>query len=354
MKKMLTAIVMVIMMLASTASASVKTIDAYGAYQMGENDSIASAKTGAKNDALRHAAEQAGVYVRAYSKTQNYQLTDDEVEVVATNVMKVKSTEYTQYYANDTLIYYVHVVVTVDDSKFSSLIKSEKKRLELERALAVEKERNKDIKSMQLQHGTDVSTETELVMDTAYIARGDYSKAVINLCIMINGRAGYAPARAYYLRSVAYLATKRYSEALADITKAISIEGNSPLYYTQEALVRLAISQQYMDGGQYSQAKSQWYLAETKADTAMSFKRNYYPALYARSIARYMQDTIRKSVNDSEAAVKKGGRGLSYIENFNSYIHAQYNGRHKHMARQDVMDFLKEGAVGIMNMKNHK
>ena len=50
------------------AMAKTQTIEATGSYQMGENDSIASAKKNAKEDAMRIAAEQAGVYVRSYSK----------------------------------------------------------------------------------------------------------------------------------------------------------------------------------------------------------------------------------------------------------------------------------------------
>lgn len=346
---------MMLMLLSSTSLAAIQMIKAEGSYQMGENDSIAYAKEGAKNDALRYAAEQAGVFIRAYSKTKNFQMTDDEIEVVAANVMKIKKCEYEQEYLNNTLVFHAHVVVTVDDSKFDSIIKHEKKRLELEEALEKEKERNKDIKNLQIQHGTkDISTETELLMNSVLISKAEYTKALFNLSGMIKTRDGIVPARAYYLRSIVYFNTEKYNEALSDIGKAIAIDGNNPLYYVHEALIRLAISQLYVSWGQQSQAKSQYFLAETKCDTALTFKRNYWPALYCRSISRYLRDTIRKSVDDSESAIKHGGRGISYVENFNAYINAQYKGRHKHMAKQNVIDFLKEGVNGLMDIKGLK
>lgn len=352
MKKLFVIIVIAMTFISSVALAKVQTLTADGTYQMGENDSIASSKEGAKNDALRHAAEQAGVYVRSYSKTKNYQMTDDEIEVVATNVVKIKKCEYEQEYINNTLVFHAHIVVTVDDSKFDSLIKSEKKRMELEKALEKEQERNKDIKNLQIQHGVgDISTETDLIINTSYIAKKEYSKAIVGLTSMIKSRSGIAPARTYYLRSIAYFNTDRFNEALTDISYAITIEGNNPLYYVQEAMIRLALAQQYIDYDEYSQAKSQYFLAETKCDTALQFNRKYWAALYVRSISKYLQDTIRKSVNDSELAIKRGGRGISYVENFNAYIHAQYKGRHKHMAKQDVMDFLTEGVNGLMEYK---
>ena len=348
-------IVLILLFFSSVSFAATQTIEADGSYQMGENDSIASAKEGAKNDALRHAAEQAGVYIRAYSKTQNLQMTDDEIEVVAANVMKVKKCDYIQEYINNTLVFHAHVVVTVDDSKFDSIIKHEKKNLKLKEELEQEKERNKDIKNLQIQHGTeDIPTETELLLNTVLITKAEYTKALFNLSGMIKTRNGIVPARAYYLRSIVYFDMERYNEALSDISKAITIDASNPLYYVQEGLIRLAIAQQYLDWNQKGEAKGQLFLAETKCDTALEFNKKYWPAFYCRSISRYLQTTIRKSVSDSEMAIKRGGRGISYVENFNSYINAQYKGRHKHMAKQDVMIFLKEGVNGLMDFKDKK
>ena len=353
-KKLWTLVLLVMIFVSSGAFASVQTITADGVYQMGENDSISLAKEGAKNDALRHAAEQAGVYIRAYSKTKNYQITDDEIQVIAASVMKVKQCDYDQEYINNTLVFHAHVVVTVDDSKFNSIIKSEKKRLELEDALKREQERNKDIKNLQIQHGSaDISTETELLLNTTLIAKGEYSKAMFNLSGMINTRNGIVPARIYYLRSIAYYNLWKYNEALSDISRAVTIDGTNPLYYTQEALIRLAISQQSIYWKQYREAKSQYFLAEAKCDIALQLNKKYWAAYYARSMSRYLQDTIRKSVNDSELAIKHGGRGISYVENFSAYIHAQYKGRHKHIAEQGIFPFLTEGINGLMNLTDN-
>ena len=348
-------IVLILLFFSSVSFAATQTIEADGSYQMDENDSIASAKEGAKNDALRHAAEQAGVYIRAYSKTQNLQMTDDEIEVVAANVMKVKKCDYEQEYINNTLVFHAHVVVTVDDSKFDSIIKHEKKNLKLKEELEQEKERNKDIKNLQIQHGTeDIPTETELLLNTVLITKAEYTKALFNLSGMIKTRNGIVPARAYYLRSIVYFDMERYNEALSDISKAITIDASNPLYYVQEGLIRLAIAQQYLDWNQKGEAKSQFFLAETKCDTALEFNKKYWPAFYCRSISRYLQKTIRKSVSDSEMAIKRGGRGVSYVENFYSYINSQYKGRHKHMAKENVISFLKEGVNGLMDFKDKK
>ena len=56
---------------------------------MGENDSPKIAKDAARQEAMRAAVEKAGVYVESYSKTQNMQLTEDDVKVISGAVLKV-------------------------------------------------------------------------------------------------------------------------------------------------------------------------------------------------------------------------------------------------------------------------
>ena len=90
------------------AEARTQTIEATGVYQMGENDTIATAKENAKKAALRAAAERAGVFVRSYSKTKNLKLTDDQVEVISMQTMQVKNCTFMQDYTNNTLV--IHAV----------------------------------------------------------------------------------------------------------------------------------------------------------------------------------------------------------------------------------------------------
>lgn len=100
------------------ALARTQTIQATGVYQMGENDSIAAAKEGARKDAMCNAAEQAGVYVRSYSKIRNLKLTDDQVEVISIQTMQVKDCQYTQDYRNNTLVIHASIEATIDDADF--------------------------------------------------------------------------------------------------------------------------------------------------------------------------------------------------------------------------------------------
>ena len=64
-------------------------IVAEGQYVMGDGDTREIAKDKAVKDAMRIAIEKAGVYVESCSKAQNYELTDDQVRMVAAGCIKV-------------------------------------------------------------------------------------------------------------------------------------------------------------------------------------------------------------------------------------------------------------------------
>ena len=87
-------IVLILTLMISCFSAGVclavpQTITASGAYVMGENDSPKIAKDAARQEAMRSAVEKAGVYVESYSRTQNMELTADDVRVISGAVLKV-------------------------------------------------------------------------------------------------------------------------------------------------------------------------------------------------------------------------------------------------------------------------
>jgi tetratricopeptide (TPR) repeat protein len=66
-----------------------KEIIAEGEYVMGAGETMAIAEERAMKKAAQNAAEEAGAFVKSYSKVQNMTLTEDVVEVVANHAMKI-------------------------------------------------------------------------------------------------------------------------------------------------------------------------------------------------------------------------------------------------------------------------
>ena len=60
-----------------------------GAYVMSEGENLGVAKERAKADAMRNACEQAGVYVKSYSRSKNFELEEDIIETMTNNIIKL-------------------------------------------------------------------------------------------------------------------------------------------------------------------------------------------------------------------------------------------------------------------------
>ena len=71
------------------ADAAPEIIEADGIYLMGDNDTPKSARDAARNEAMRAATEQAGVYIESTSEVQGYALTRDEIRTVAAAILRV-------------------------------------------------------------------------------------------------------------------------------------------------------------------------------------------------------------------------------------------------------------------------
>lgn len=81
------------------AHAETYQIVAEGSYIMGDGDTRELAKDRAVKDAMRIAVEKAGVYVESYSETKNFELTADQVKMVAAGLVKVLS-QSTDFYTD--------------------------------------------------------------------------------------------------------------------------------------------------------------------------------------------------------------------------------------------------------------
>ena len=117
---------------AAAGAAAVPTIVARGVYVMGDNDSPKIARDAARQEAMRVAVEKAGVYVESYSKTQNMQLTEDEVRTISGAVLKVTKEEAIPELKGSTLKYTVNLTAEVDTDQIN-LQEMMKNKAELEK-----------------------------------------------------------------------------------------------------------------------------------------------------------------------------------------------------------------------------
>ena len=103
-KKIFTAFFLaaIILTLPNVTFAEVKEFSAEGEYRLGDNDTRASAKIKALDDAKRKIADQIGVYIQTFSEMNKSEITVDLIRTAAIAMIKVKY-EKVEYSENGTL-----------------------------------------------------------------------------------------------------------------------------------------------------------------------------------------------------------------------------------------------------------
>jgi len=101
--------------------AETKSIISEGSYNMGDGETPSVAESRALLNAKRTALEQAGTYVESYSRTKNYQLTEDEVKVIASGLMQVNILDKKRTIVGDGFRFWVKIEAKVNPAKVEDM-----------------------------------------------------------------------------------------------------------------------------------------------------------------------------------------------------------------------------------------
>ena len=218
------------------ADAAPEIIEADGVYMMGDNDTPKSARDAARNEAMRAATEQAGVYIESTSEVQGYALTRDEIRTVAAAILRVLHEEVTPELVGDAWRYRVHLVCAVDaegiDLRALAQNKAEIARLQKERdelkqqndALLARYERADAAEKPAIGAQLAETYKQNAIFDdtAAMILRGETDHAIADLSLLLQDPSvtGDVRAYAYVLRGRAYYDQHSSALALADFTAA--------------------------------------------------------------------------------------------------------------------------------------
>lgn len=109
MRHILAILVVALLFSQSSVLAETKEIIAEGTYNMGDGETPTVAESRALLQAKRTAVEEAGTYVESYSNTRNFQLTVDEVQVLASGIMEVEVLEKKRTVIGDGFNFWVKI-----------------------------------------------------------------------------------------------------------------------------------------------------------------------------------------------------------------------------------------------------
>ena len=314
---------------APMADAAKETYTGSGTYWYGEEETAAMAKERAKERAMRNALEQAGVYVRSYTKVVNAKVTNDEIEAITQGVLKIigqpqfkPGIEGGSYVMNVVL---VAEIETDDIDKWFGRSQAEKDTLIVQNKLLRQKtsEQEKLIEDLKkrLADATNETTKetiraevktadneflaTQRIKDGwSFISKKDYTSALecFNEAIQLDGRN----SNAYIGRGAVYHYKQDYDRAIDDYSHAISIDPKNSNAYSNRA-----ITYEYM--GKYDKSIADW-------NKFLQMEPNHFDAYNNRGYVYYSKGDYDRAIEDEtkslslnpQFAVAYCNRGIAY------------------------------------------
>lgn len=170
--------------LASHCLAETKVITAEASYTMGDGESPSFAEAQVLQKAKQAALEQAGTYVETYTKIQNYDLTKDEMQMLAGGILAVEVLEKTRTMVGDGLRFYTKIKATVTTDKMEELaqrikgmnVAQEYKKLQSEYARL-----SRELGEMkQIAAKATASSERQLALDRIKESEKDFAQVQKN------------------------------------------------------------------------------------------------------------------------------------------------------------------------------
>ena len=222
-----------------------------GIYNMGDGETPVIAEGKAVEQAKRLAVEQAGTYVKSYSKVKNFQIAEDEVQVLASGVMEVTVLDKKRSVTGDAIKFWVKIKAVVHPDRVE--VMAEKIR---DQGLAEDYARMKDayeksqkeIENLktQLTSSKDETSRKQIVanitkQEKAFVVNQWFEKGMQYTLANRTDDALEAFSqsiaedpqmlKAYGQRALLYAKRQQYNLAVADFNKIIEMNPDNPRAY---------------------------------------------------------------------------------------------------------------------------
>lgn len=275
-------VALAVLLSGASVFAAEQLIEASGEYIMDTrlDETFASATARAREEAKRAAVEKAGTYVETYAKTLDFELVADEVEAVASSLLKIQSeTCNTDNAGNNLLKFTVTIKALVNDVSDADLKSLLNDRHALQEAARKYKELKQEYDALkaqmdELRRNYDKANETQRADIKKQVARN--SKNFFALEVTARGNEFYF--------------AKNYAQALAAYDEALTLNPKCAEACNNRGIVKYEL-------GQFADAISNYTMA-------IKLKSNFVNALNNRGNAYAALGQFQNAAQDLQAAVK--------------------------------------------------
>ena len=313
------------------AHAEIMTYEGTGEYIMSDFETPDIAKQRAKVRAEQHAAEQAGVYVKSYTKTVNHVVESDEVTAIANTIIKIVDEKYTVTPTNEnggSFRVQVTIKAIIDSERIDEWLKNEQQKnnelIEQNKRLMREREKQeKEIRDLRYKLSVATNEQSRKVVEKSIAKEdrkflslkkteegdrlcsiGKYIEAIESYTRAININSDNEIA--YGNRAYAYYHIGERKLAFRDIDKAIELNAKEEMAYYNRGTM-------YFEDGRYQEAINDFSMA-------LRLKPKYSEAYYNRGCAYKALGNYSLAIADFSKSIEINPRkGEAYFNRGNSY-----------------------------------
>ena len=232
-----------LLLLPSVAFPEIKEIISEGTYNMGDGETPTVAESRALLEAKRVAVEQAGTYIESYSKVKSFQLTHDEIQVLASGVMEVTILDKKRTVVGDGINFWVKIKAKVSTDKIDVMANRVKEKMIVQDYKRIQKDYEKSQKEIadlkkQLREAKSegekkqvvakITDEERLFQANTWLEKADnyhlnkeYDNAIeaYTRAIVLDPNNDYL----YIMRGATYSQKSQLDKALEDLNRGIAL-----------------------------------------------------------------------------------------------------------------------------------
>lgn len=336
-RRVLSCVVLVLLAALSMppSTAHAREIVAEGEYLMGDGETMSAAQERARVNAVQKAAEEAGAYVRSYTKTRDMVVEEDVIEMVADHAMKITVISSKREMAGDAVRFTVRIKAEFSDSEIETNLNRAAQKLDAAEAyqsLKAEFDRQAaELAALKRQLAAAPESSRKAVLEkigrnerrfkaglavdegTRQLAAGNLSGAEESFSKAIE--LDPAMAEAYAGRAESRLFHASTEELMRDADRAVSLQPDNARVYAARARVTLHrnCSKQHQEGCAAA-------FADLNRAAQLDPKSPIYPILLGEMHAGL--DQYDKAVAQYERAVTLVPAVTMPLVAVNTYLHS--------------------------------
>lgn len=266
----------------SIAFTAVKEIVSEGTYNMGDGETPSVAESRALLNAKRIAMEQAGTYVESYSRVKNFQLTEDEIKVLASGTIEVTIMDKKRTIVGDGFRFWVKIKAMVNPDKMEEMGRQVKEKSIIEDYKMIQREYEKNQKEME-----------ELKKELA-LAKGETAKK--NVETRIAGEEKRFQANEWFEKGLRHTTGNEDDRGIKEYTNALALNPDYAEAYNNRGIAYYNMGLDTDDQGQFEQAVKDFR-------KVVVLKPGSYSAYFAQGVIYFYEERYGKALEELNKAI---------------------------------------------------